>query len=70
MLEDLVTPKKPKCKVGRIRDGLEPSDQKILDDALANPDWSSFQLARELTKRGLNVSRETLVQHRQGSCNC
>jgi len=70
MLEDLVAPKKPKCKVGRIRDGLESSDRKILDDALANPDWSSFQLARELTRRGLSVSRETLVQHRQGSCNC
>lgn len=70
MLEDLIAPKKPKCKVGRIRETLEVSDQKILDDALRNPDWSSFQLARELTKRGLGVSRETLVQHRQGSCNC
>lgn len=70
MLEDLVPPEKPKCKVSRIRDGLEPNDRKILDEALENPDWSSFQLARELTRRGLTVSRETLHQHRAGTCKC
>lgn len=71
MLEDLKPPYRHTiCKVKQIRDSLEPSDQKILDDAIASPDWSNFALARELSRRGLRISRETLANHERKSCAC
>lgn len=71
MLEDLKPPYLHKvCKVKQIRDSLDPSDQKILDDAIASSEWSNFALARELSRRGLRISRETLANHERKACNC
>jgi hypothetical protein len=73
MLEGLTPPpRKPlQCKLSRLREGLDKSDQKILDDALLNTeDWPTETLVRELRKRGLDVGRETIRSHRRGDCLC
>jgi hypothetical protein len=73
MLEGLTPPpRKPlQCKLANVRDGLEKSDQKILDDAMANTeDWPAETLVRELRKRGVDVGRETIRSHRRGDCLC
>jgi hypothetical protein len=73
MLEGLTPPaKKPvQCKISRLREGLDKSDQKILDEALANvEDWPTDTLVRELRKHGLDVGRETIRGHRRGDCLC
>jgi hypothetical protein len=73
MLENM-TPKprgEQKCKMGSLRDGLDKSDQKILDECLANrEDWPADLLVRELRKNGLNVGRNTIRAHRRGDCIC
>ncbi len=73
MLEGLTPPaKKPLlCKLSRLREGLDKSDQKILDDAVANTeDWPTDALVRDLRKFGLDVGRETVRAHRRGDCLC
>ena len=58
MLEGLTPPaKKPlQCKLSRLREALDKSDQKILDDAVANTeDWPTETLVRELRKHGVDV---------------
>ena len=68
MLEGMTPPeRKPlQCKLTRLRDGLDKSDQKILDDAVANTeDWPTETLVRELRKHGLDVGRETIRAHRR-----
>jgi hypothetical protein len=73
MLEGLTPPpRKPlQCKLATVRDGLDKSDQKILDEALANvEDWPHETLVRELRKRGVDVGRETVRAHRRGDCLC
>jgi FixJ family two-component response regulator len=71
MLEGL-TPKvhKPSCKIRKILESLEPKDQEILKNALANLAWTSVALARELTARGISVSEKTISWHRKGGCSC
>jgi len=73
MLEGLTPPaKKPlQCKLSRLREGLDKSDQKILDDAVANTeDWPTETLVRELRKLNFDVGRETIRAHRRGDCLC
>jgi hypothetical protein len=73
MLEGLTPPaRKPlQCKLSRLREGLDKSDQKILDGAVANvEDWPTETLVRELRKHGLDVGRETIRAHRRGDCVC
>jgi hypothetical protein len=73
MLEGLTPPpKKPsQCKLSVLRDGLDKSDQKILDDAMADAElWPTETLVRELRKRGVDVGRETIRNHRRGDCLC
>jgi hypothetical protein len=71
MLEDL-QPKvrKPSCAVRKLIDKLEKKDQEILIAALANPDWASINLARELKSRGLLISEHPIYRHRKGECSC
>ena len=71
MLEDL-TPQKPirTCAVRTLIDKLEKKDQEILIAALANPDWASKGLARELTNRGLSISDQPILRHRKKECSC
>lgn len=72
MLEDLTPPSKTvRCKMGRIYDSLEGSDQSILEKALGAPEvWSAKALARELTNRGLAITEGPLALHRSKSCGC
>jgi hypothetical protein len=73
MLEGLTPPvRRPsQCKLGGIRETLDKSDQKILDDALANTeDWPADTLVRELRNHGLEIGRNTIRLHRRGDCLC
>jgi hypothetical protein len=71
MLEDLKPPLKiGSCAVRTIRNKLEKKDQEILDGALANPDFNSGSLARELSSRGLRISDVSILRHRKKECSC
>jgi hypothetical protein len=71
MLEGLTPPVKiGSCRIRTITQSLEPKDQEILKEAIANPDWNHSALAQELTNRGLNVSDQALRIHRLGRCTC
>lgn len=71
MLEGLTPPVKlGACKIRTIHDAIEPKDQEMLKQALANPLWTHSGLARELTDRGLPISDQALRTHRLGRCTC
>ncbi len=71
MLEDLKPPQKiSSCAVRTLRNKLEKKDQEILDGALANPDFNSGALARELSSRGLKISDVSILRHRKKECSC
>ena len=71
MLEDLTPPKRiTSCAVRTIRSKLDKKDQEILDSALANRDFNSGALARELTARGLRISDVSILRHRKKGCSC
>jgi hypothetical protein len=71
MLEGLTPPVKiGSCKVRTIHNSLDPKDQEMLKQAIANPDWTNLGLSRELTHRGLSISDQALRTHRIGRCTC
>jgi hypothetical protein len=71
MLEGLEPPKKvPACKVRSVIQGLEPKDQEILKNALANPEWPHSTLTHELNRRGIKISEQPVRTHRLGRCSC
>jgi hypothetical protein len=71
MLEDLKPPLRiGSCAVRTIRNKLEKKDQEILDEALANSDFNSGALARELSSRGLRISDVSILRHRKKECSC
>ena len=71
MLEDLKPIKQSRpCAVNTLINKLEKKDQEILIAALANPEWHSKSLARELSARGLSISDHPILKHRKGECSC
>lgn len=72
MLENMTPPSRViRCKVGRIIDSLEESDQVIMENALRETGvWSAKALARELTARGLSITEGPLGVHRTKDCGC
>jgi len=72
MLEDLSIPVKQvfSCKVKVVKDSLDKADADILEKAINNPEWPLTTLARELQKRNINVSDNTLRRHRMKACSC
>lgn len=71
MLEDLTPTKQARpCAVRHLINKLEKKDQEILIAALANPEWASKSLARELSARGLTISDHPIGRHRKGECSC
>lgn len=59
------------CKLGALRKSLDESDQKILDDALANVDgFSTNSLYQGLRNLGFDVGYQTVYRHRRGLCAC
>jgi hypothetical protein len=71
MLEDLTPIKQARpCAVNTLLKKLEKKDQEILIAALANPEWQSKTLARELSSRGLSISDHPISRHRKKECSC
>jgi hypothetical protein len=71
MLEDLKPPTRIRtCAVRTLREKLEKKDQEILDGAIANPEFNSGALARELSSRGLRISDVSILRHRKKECSC
>jgi hypothetical protein len=71
MLEGL-TPqvRKSSCKVRTILETLDTKDQAILVAAIANEQFTSTSLARQLTARGITISEKPIVAHRRKACSC
>ena len=71
MLEGLQPPVRQfNCKVRTVTAGLEAKDQKVLEQAIASPDWPAKTLSVELKKRGLLLSDNAIANHRKKSCAC
>jgi hypothetical protein len=71
MLENLKPPIRiSSCAVRTLRSKLEKKDQEILDGALANTEFNSGALARELSSRGLRISDVSILRHRKDECSC
>jgi hypothetical protein len=71
MLENLGEPQsKSVCKLVMKMRELDESDQKILEDALADPAWGNSLLTRRLNELGFTVYRDTLTRHRNKECAC
>lgn len=71
MLENLGEPQsKHLCAFAKKMRELSESDQKILEEALANPEWGNMLLTRRLNELGFVVYRDTLTRHRNKECAC
>lgn len=76
MLEDLNDYKtrnstRVSCRLMVLRDTLSPSDQTILDDALADRlNWSTHALWSALVSKGLNMGYNAVYRHREDMCAC
>jgi hypothetical protein len=71
MLENLGEPQsKGVCKLVMKMRELNEADQKILEDALANPAWGNSLLTRRLNELGFVVYRDSLTRHRNKECAC
>jgi hypothetical protein len=62
--------KKQPCKVRTILESLESKDRDILNQALADSQWTAGALARELTQRGLPISDKPVLAHKRKGCSC
>lgn len=73
MLENLTPPqgRRGKCKIKSIASDLEMSDADLFWKYMNDPDtWSAYALAQALGSRGLQVSVNTILRHRNGLCAC
>ena len=72
MLEDLNKPveKIYPCKVRTIKESLSDKDAKTFIEAVEDESWQAYVLARELAKRGIEISDRTLRHHRKKGCSC
>lgn len=59
------------CKIWKIRQTLEPSDQKIWDSMIADLElWKAETLSRQLRQRGIQVASSVIRLHRDMNCAC
>ena len=66
MLEGLEPPKpNRKTRIEEVLETLDAKDQKILIDALNNPDWSANGLSVALRQRGVKLSSSTITRYRE-----
>ena len=66
MLEGLELPKpNRKTRIEEVLETLDANDQKILIDALDNPDWSANGLSVALRQRGVKLSSSTITRYRE-----
>jgi len=72
MLEALQLPSEDKLctMMQQAIDTFDEKDLKIFEESLANPAWSSRQLAANLTKLGFPVTDGKVWKHRSGACRC
>jgi len=71
MLEDLNIPGKVfSCRVKSIKNDLSDADAKIFEEAVMNPSWQLTVLSRELKKRNINISDNSMRRHRLKACSC
>jgi len=72
MLEDMQPPIRiASCAVRKIREGLNETDQAILDKAIADENiWPSKTLASALTGKGLPITDKPIRKHRNAECSC
>lgn len=66
--EHAVTVKGPRCTVCSLLDDLEPTDAKILSEALADHAYTHNGISRALRAEGHNITASTLSRHRKGEC--
>lgn len=71
MLEDLRIPSKTKpCLLARKAAELSDEDRKTLEEALADPRWSTNALRIALNERGFAIGDTGLRAHRTKDCSC
>lgn len=59
------------CKVVKIWETLDDSDKEIYAEAINDwKTWPASTLARELRKRGLVISDNVILRHRDEMCAC
>lgn len=65
MLEGLEPLKSERLsRVDEILNGLDAKDQKILKDALNDPNWSANGLSNALRQRGVTLSASSIKRYR------
>jgi hypothetical protein len=73
MLENLEPPKNAAtyCKVAKVIETLQPSDQEILKAAILDSElWLANTLSNSLRSRGLSIADVTITKHRKNLCAC
>jgi len=72
MLEALQLPTEEKLctMMQQALDTFDDKDLVIFEESLANPAWSSRELAQQLTKLGFPTSDGKIWKHRSGGCRC
>lgn len=58
------------CKVREIRATLDESDQKKLDELLADERWKNNTLQKALASKGIEINVQRLTAHREKNCSC
>jgi len=72
MLEGLEIPNTfvNNCKIKKIGESLNESDNQIFHSACDNPKWPAKALAKALAERGIEISDTTILRHRRRECKC
>jgi FixJ family two-component response regulator len=71
MLEDLELPKKVwPCRIRTVKADLSEKDSEILDKIVMNYEWPLRTLSNQLKKRGIDISDNSIKNHREKRCSC
>mgnify|MGYP007100053129 CR=1 FL=1 len=54
-----------KTRVEEVLETLDAKDQKILIEALNNPEWSANGLSVALRQRGIKLSQSSIARYRE-----
>ena len=54
-----------KTRIEEVLETLDAKDQKILIDALNNPEWSANGLSVALRQRGVKLSQSSIARYRE-----
>lgn len=71
MLENLSIPEKQyPCRVKTVLIDLDAKDQKILTEAVMNPEWPINTLENSLREVNVVLSGKSIKRHRTKACSC